>query len=343
MFAYTIQVARSGVRATLPLLHRRYATAQSVSSLLLVEHKDNNIASSTFNTLTAASKLGGSITALVAGENPEQVATTIAKFPGVSKVLTAKDKAYEHGISEVYAPLVVAAQKTHNFTHLLASNSAFGKNILPRVAALLDVAQISDIIGIEGTDTFIRPIYAGNAIAKVKSNDSVKVVTVRSTAFPAAKEGDNSAPTEPAPESEKSSLTEWVGEELQKSDRPELGSASRVVSGGRALKSRENFDKLMFSLADALGAAVGASRAAVDSGYCDNALQVGQTGKVVAPDLYLAVGISGAIQHIAGMKDSKVIAAINNDAEAPILQIADFGLIADLFTAVPELTEKLKK
>ncbi|CAG8442911.1 4685_t:CDS:2 [Ambispora gerdemannii] len=327
-------------------ISRRYAATsaiQEISTLLLVEHKDNALAVSTLNALTAAKKLGGSVTALIAGENPDSIAKTVSKLDGVSKVLVAKDKVYEHGLPEVYAPLLTTAQKKLNFTHLVASHSAFGKNILPRVAALLDVAQISDVIDIESPEIFVRPIYAGNAIAKVKSIDPVKVLTIRSTTFPPATTVDAEVSRESAPDAEKPTLAEWVGEEIQKSDRPELGSAKKVVSGGRALKSRENFDKLVYSLADALDAGVGGSRAAVDSGYCDNALQVGQTGKVVAPEFYLAVGISGAIQHVAGMKDSKVIASINNDPDAPIFQISDFGLVADLFTAVPELTEKLKK
>ncbi|CAJ0642491.1 12764_t:CDS:2 [Entrophospora sp. SA101] len=328
------------------LLIRGYAAAQDISTLLLVEHKNKKISPSTLNALTAANKLGGSVTALVAGEDPTTVASQVAGLQGISKILVAKDKAYEHGIAEVYAPLLVNAQKNLKFTHLITSHSAFGKNIFPRVAAILDVAQISDIIDIQGSDVFVRPIYAGNAIATVKSKDPIKILTVRGTAFPPATAGSTDASsvvTEAAPEAEKPTLTEWISEQIQKSDRPELDSATKVVSGGRALKSRENFDKLVYNLADALGAAVGGSRAAVDSGYCDNALQVGQTGKVVAPDFYLAVGISGAIQHIAGMKDSKIIAAINTDPEAPIFQIADLGLVADLFTAVPDLTEKLKK
>nr|CAG8563908.1 2442_t:CDS:2 [Entrophospora candida] len=312
---------------------RGYAAAQDISTLLLVEHKNKKISPSTLNALTAANKLGGSVTALVAGEDPTTVASQVAGLQGISKILVAKDKAYEHGIAEVYAPLLVNAQKNLKFTHLITSHSAFGKNIFPRVAAILDVAQISDIIDIQGSDVFVRPIYAGNAIATVKSKDPIKILTVRGTAFPPATAGSTDASsvvTEAAPEAEKPTLTEWISEQIQKSDRPELDSATKVVSGGRALKSRENFDKLVYNLADALGAAgmeiffvrfkVGGSRAAVDSGYCDNALQVGQTGKVVAPDFYLAVGISGAIQHIAGMKDSKIIAAINTDPEAPIFQ-----------------------
>ncbi|KAF0510815.1 electron transfer flavo protein, alpha subunit [Gigaspora margarita] len=341
-------VLRTSSKNTLTALRssffiRGYASAQNISTLLLVERNGNSIASSTFNSLTAAAKLGGDVTALVAGEEPDTVASEISKVTGISKVLVAKDKLYEHGLAEVYAPLLVAAQKKFNFTHLVAPHSAFGKNVMPRVAALLDVAQISDITDIESPEIFVRPIYAGNAISKVKSNDPTKIITVRGTAFPPSTATGNSAAIEAAPDAEKPTITEWISEDLQKSDRPELGAATRVVSGGRALKNRENFDKLVYGLADALGAAVGGSRAAVDSGYCDNALQVGQTGKVVAPELYVAVGISGAIQHIAGMKDSKSIVAINTDSEAPIFQLADYGLVADLFKAVPELTEKLKK
>ncbi|CAG8599701.1 8552_t:CDS:2 [Acaulospora morrowiae] len=340
----TVRVIKKNASLTLRsnIFIRGYATSQDISTLLLVEHKDNTVSTSTLNALTAANKLGGSVTALVAGENPDPVVAKLSKFKGVSKVLIAKDKLYEHGLSEIYAPLLVNTQKKLNFTHLVAPHSVFGKNIMPRVAALLDVSQVSDVIDIESSEIFVRPIYAGNAITKVKSKDPIKVITIRGTAFPPAEVCEIEASHEPAPEAEKPVLSEWISEELQKSDRPELESATRVVSGGRALKSRENFDKLIVNLADALGAAVGASRAAVDSGYCDNSLQVGQTGKVVAPELYLAVGISGAIQHIAGMKDSKVIAAINSDPDAPIFQLSDYCLVADLFKAVPELTDKLK-
>jgi electron transfer flavoprotein alpha subunit len=226
---------------------------------------------------------------------------------------------------------------------VIAAHTAFGKNLMPRVAALLDVQQISDATAIEDDKTFVRPIYAGNAIATVESSDPIKVVTIRGTAFPAAPVASGSAAIEEGVDPKVECPTEWVSEDLAKSDRPDLGTASRVVSGGRGLKSKEEFDRIMLPLADSLGAAVGASRAAVDSGYADNSLQVGQTGKVVAPQLYMAVGISGAIQHLAGMKDSKVIAAINKDADAPIFQVADVGLVGDLFDKVPELTEKLKK
>ncbi|KAK3809513.1 MAG: hypothetical protein J3Q66DRAFT_354100 [Benniella sp.] len=329
-------------RTALPALSlaRGYASAGNVSTLLLVEHKDNKVAPSTLNALTAASKLGGSVTALVAGNAPDTVASEVAKLAGVSKVLVAKDAAFTHALPEAHASLLVEAQKKLGFTHLIASHSAFGKNIMPRAAALMDVAQISDITGIESADTFVRPIYAGNAIATVQSTDSIKVITVRGTAFPAAGSQDAAASSEDAPAAAEKNLSEFVSETMQKSDRPELDSATRVISGGRGMKSGENFG-MLYELADKIGAAVGASRAAVDAGFVDNSLQIGQTGKIVAPELYVAVGISGAIQHLAGMKDSKTIVAINKDPEAPIFQVADYGLVADLFTAVPELTKKL--
>lgn len=251
--------------------------------------------------------------------------------------------AITQGLPENYAPLLVENIKKGGYTHVIAGNTAFGKNVMPRVAALLDSQQISDITAIENDKTFVRPIYAGNAIATVESSDPIKVITVRGTAFPAAAVAGGSAAVEEGADPKVESATTWVSEDLAKSDRPDLATASKVVSGGRGLKSKEDFDKVMLPLADSLGAAVGASRAAVDSGYADNSLQVGQTGKVVAPQLYMAVGISGAIQHLAGMKDSKVIAAINKDADAPIFQVADVGLVGDLFEKVPELTEKLKK
>ena len=247
------------------------------------------------------------------------------------------------GLPENYAPLLVENINKGGYTHVIAGHTAFGKNLLPRVAALLDSQQIPDVTAIEDDKTFVRPIYAGNAIATVESSDAIKVLTIRGTAFPAAPVASGAAPVEAGVDPKAPSATEWVSEDLAKSDRPDLATASRVVSGGRGLKSKDDFDRVMLPLADALGAAVGASRAAVDSGYADNSLQVGQTGKVVAPQLYMAVGISGAIQHLAGMKDSKVIAAINKDADAPIFQVADVGLVGDLFDKVPELTEKLSK
>ncbi|KAF9327359.1 hypothetical protein BG006_009314 [Podila minutissima] len=321
-------------------LARGYATSGNVSTLLLVEHKDNKVAASTLNALTAASHLGGSVTALVAGGAPEAVVGEVSKLAGVSKVLVAKDAAFTHALPETVSTLLVETQKKHGFTHLVAAHSAFGKNVMPRAAALLDVAQVSDITGINGADTFVRPIYAGNAIATVKSNDAIKIITVRGTAFPAAGHADAAAPTEAAPSVSVSASSEFVSEHMQKSDRPELDSATRVIAGGRGMKNGENF-QLLYDMADKIGAAVGASRAAVDAGYVDNSLQIGQTGKIVAPELYIAVGISGAIQHLAGMKDSKTIVAINKDPEAPIFQVADYGLVADLFVAVPELTKKL--
>lgn len=308
----------------------------------MTEWRGSDIAGSTLVALGAANELGHPVTALVAGGNPDAVAKAMAKYEGVKQVLVAKNEAYDHQLAEVVAPLVVEVQKKHGFSHIIAAHTANGKNIMPRVAALLDVAQISDVMEIESDDTFVRPIYAGNAIATVKSKDAVKVLTVRGTAFTAASEGSEVASSEAAPEAATESPSSWVGEELTKSDRPELNAASKVVSGGRGLKNKENFEKIMFPLADAFGAAVGASRAAVDAGYADNSLQVGQTGKIIAPELYVAVGISGAIQHLAGMRDSKTIVSINKDAEAPIYQVADYNLVQDLFTAAPELEEKVK-
>ncbi|KAI9022830.1 hypothetical protein CLU79DRAFT_750971 [Phycomyces nitens] len=333
--------ARIATQARPLFAQRFYATGAGASTLLLVEHKDGLIGGATLNALSAAAKLGGPVTALVAGDAPEEVAKQVAKYAGVSKVLTATGAAYANGLPESFAPLLVEVQKANGFTHLVTGHTAFGKNIFPRAAAILDVAPISDITGVESDNTFVRPIYAGNAIATVQSSDAIKFITVRGTAFAAA-EANNAAEAaiEAAPAAQTSDVTQWIGESIQKSDRPDLGSASRVISGGRGMKNGENF-QLLYSLADKIGAAVGASRAAVDAGFVDNSLQVGQTGKIVAPELYIAVGISGAIQHLAGMKDSKTIVAINKDADAPIFQVADYGLVEDLFKAVPELTEKL--
>jgi electron transfer flavoprotein alpha subunit len=309
-----------------------------MSILILADHDDGQLAPATLNTVTAATQIGGDIHILVAGDASGEVAKSAAAIAGVSKVLTADDTTLAHGIAENVAPLILSMAS--DYSHLMAPATTTGKNIMPRVAALLDVMQISDIIKVESPDSFQRPIYAGNAIATVTSNESVKVVTVRSTAFePAAAEG-GSAGIEAAGASADAGLSSYVKSELSSSERPELTSAPIVISGGRGMQDGSNF-AMLEKVADKLGAAVGASRAAVDAGFVPNDYQVGQTGKVVAPDLYVAVGISGAIQHLAGMKDSKVIVAINKDEEAPIFQVADFGLVADLFDAVPELETKL--
>ncbi|XP_037079748.1 electron transfer flavoprotein subunit alpha, mitochondrial-like [Pollicipes pollicipes] len=311
------------------------------STLVVAEHADNKLNAITLSAITAAKEIGHEITCIVAGANCKNVAAEVAKVGGVSKLLVAESEALEGALAERVAPILLAAHKQFNFSHIVAGATAFGKSVLPRVAAKLDVSPISDIIGIKGADTFVRTIYAGNAIMTLKSTDPVKVVTVRGTNFePAAAEGGGAA-EEPAPAAEHdAAASQYVGQELSKSDRPELTSAGNVVSGGRGLKSGENFE-LLYKMADKLNAAVGASRAAVDAGFVPNDMQVGQTGKIIAPDLYIAVGISGAIQHLAGMKDSKTIVAINKDPEAPIFQVADLGLVADLFKAVPEMTEKL--
>ena len=308
--------------------------------LLIAEHDNAGLKSATGNALSAAQKIGGDIVILVAGHQCQGAAEAAAKLDGVSKVLIADAAHYAHGLGENLASLIVGLASS--YTHLVAPATTSGKNVMPRVAALLDVAQISDVIAVESPDTFVRPIYAGNALATVQSKDAVKVLTVRMSAFPNAASGAGNAATENIAPAADTGLSEFVGQELTKSERPELGAARIVISGGRGLQNGENF-KMLEKLADKMGAALGASRAAVDSGYVPNDYQVGQTGKVVAPDLYIAVGISGAIQHLAGMKDSKVIVAINKDAEAPIFQVADYGLVADLFQAIPELTAELDK
>ncbi|KAL7273226.1 Electron transfer flavoprotein alpha-subunit [Rhizina undulata] len=325
-----------------PLSPRYILTSRLLSTLAIVEHREGKVSASSLPTITAAAKLGGSVTAFVAGSDAKNIAEQTAKLNGVTKVLTVANGAYDRGMPENMAPLLVENIKQGGFTHIVCAHSAFGKNLMPRVAALLDIQQVSDVTEIKDDSTFVRPIYAGNAIATVKSTDPTKILTVRGTAFAPAEATGNAAPIEEAPvDPNAPMLVEWVSENLAKSERPDLATATKVVSGGRGLKDKENFEKFMPPLADALGAAIGASRAAVDAGFADNSLQVGQTGKVVAPQLYLAVGISGAIQHLAGMKDSKVIAAINKDADAPIFQVADVGLVADLFQAVPEMVEKL--
>ena len=306
--------------------------------LILADHTNDALSDAVAKTVTAAQKISGDIDILVAGENAGAAAEAASKIAGIRKVLHADNAAYAKLLAEPLARLVVSL--AGDYDALLAPATANGKNIMPRVAALLDVMQISDVIEIESADTFVRPIYAGNAIATVKSNDPKKVMTVRTATFKAA-EAAGSAPVETIDAAEDPGLSSFVSEELTKSDRPELTAAKVIISGGRALGSHENFEKLIYPIADKLGAAIGASRAAVDAGYMPNDTQVGQTGKVVAPELYIAVGISGAIQHLAGMKDSKVIVAINKDEEAPIFQIADYGLVADLFKALPELEAAL--
>jgi electron transfer flavoprotein alpha subunit len=308
-----------------------------MAALVIAEHDKSHLRGGTANAVSAAHKMAGDVHVLVAGSGSRAAADAAAKLAGVTKVLHVDAAHYDGGLAENYAALVVGLAK--GYTHIVASASAFGKNFMPRVAALLDVAQISEISAVESVDTFVRPIYAGNAFATVQSSDAIKVVTVRATGFdPAAATG--SAAVEAAAAGPDKQQSKMLSQELTKSARPELGGARRVVSGGRGLASGENF-KLVEALADKLGAALGASRAAVDSGYCPNDYQVGQTGKIVAPELYIAVGISGAIQHLAGMKDSKVIVAINKDPEAPIFQVADYGLVGDLFQVVPELTQKI--
>ena len=308
--------------------------------LVIAEHDNAALKPATLHAVAAASRLGADIHVLVAGKGAQPVADAAAKVAGVTKVLLADDAAYEHALPETLAPLVAGIAK--GYSHVLAAATSAGKNVAPRIAALLDVAAISDITAVIDEATFERPIYAGNAIATVKSSDAIKVVTVRATAFDAAAAEGGSASVETVAGAGNAGLSKFVGQELTKSERPELTQARVVVSGGRGMQSGENF-KLLEALADKLGAAVGASRAAVDAGFVPNDYQVGQTGKIVAPELYIAIGISGAIQHLAGMKDSKVIVAINKDEEAPIFQVADYGLVADLFKAVPELTDALSK
>ena len=309
-----------------------------MSILIVAEHDNAGLKSATLNTVTAAGQLGGDIAILVVGEGCAAAAQAAAKVAGVTKVLCADSAEYGHDLAENLAPLI--AKLAAGYSHVLAPATTFGKNVMPRAAALLDVQQISDISGIESPDTFVRPIYAGNAMATVQSTDAIKVLTVRTTAFDAAAAEGGSAPVEAVEATGDSGLASFLGQELTKSERPELTTAGIVISGGRGMQSSENF-AMIERIADKLGAAVGASRAAVDAGYVPNDYQVGQTGKVVAPDLYIAIGISGAIQHLAGMKDSKVIVAINKDEEAPIFQVADYGLVADLFQALPELEKAL--
>ena len=310
-------------------------------TLLLAEHDNSAVKDATNKALTAAKQLGGEVHVLVAGQNCKAVAEAAAKLDGVGKVLVADAPGYAHMLAEPTGALIVALAPPYDT--LMAPATTTGKNIMPRVAALLDVMQISDVTKVVAPDTFERPIYAGNAVQTVRSAEKKRVITVRTAAFQATGAGGASAPIEPAATVADPELSGFVGEELSKSERPELTSAKIIISGGRAMQNRENFTKYIEPVADKLGAAIGASRAAVDAGYAPNDWQVGQTGKVVAPDLYIAVGISGAIQHLAGMKDSKVIVAINKDEEAPIFQVADYGLVADLYQALPELAAELDK
>ncbi|MGF6525924.1 electron transfer flavoprotein subunit alpha/FixB family protein [Variovorax sp. PvP013] len=307
--------------------------------LVIAEHDHASVKPATLNTVTAALAIGGDVHVLVAGANAAEAGAAAAQIAGVAKVIVADGASLTEGLAENVAAQVLAIAS--NYSHILFPSTAAGKNVAPRVAAKLDVAQISDITKVDGPDTFERPIYAGNAIATVQSTDAIKVVTVRTTGFDAAASSGGSATIENAEAVADSGKSSFVGREVTKSDRPELTAAKIIVSGGRALGSAEKFTEVMTPLADKLNAGLGASRAAVDAGYAPNDWQVGQTGKIVAPQLYIAAGISGAIQHLAGMKDSKVIVAINKDEEAPIFSVADYGLVADLFTAVPELVEKL--
>ena len=308
--------------------------------LVLAEHDNKSVKKATLNAVAAAQKIGGDIHVLVAGHQAGEAAKAACAVSGVEKVLHADVAQLADFLAENVSSLIVSIGK--NYSHILAPSTSNGKNIMPRVAALLDVQQISDIVAVEAPDTFVRPIYAGNALATVKSKDPIKVITVRTTGFDAAGLGNNS-PLENLAAPADSGLSAFVSREVSKSERPELTSAKIIVSGGRGMASGENFTKVLEPLADQLGAALGASRAAVDAGFVPNDWQVGQTGKIVAPDLYVAVGISGAIQHLAGMKDSRVIVAINKDEEAPIFQVADYGVVGDLFQIVPTLVEELKR
>tara|TARA_Y100000996_G_scaffold8929_1_gene7402 strand:+ start:427 stop:1356 length:930 start_codon:yes stop_codon:yes gene_type:complete len=309
-----------------------------MSILVIAEHDNVSLKGSTLNTITAANSLSGDVTVLIAGLNISDAVSEAQSLDGVAKILKCDNETYANSIAEDLSSLILS--NCSGYTHILAPATTFGKNLMPRISAKLDSQQVSDIISVESDDTFKRPIYAGSCIATVKSNDSVKVITVRSTAFDAATKNNSGIEVIDITDEESSGISKFVGEELAQSDRPELTAANIVISGGRGMQSGDNFH-LLDSIADKLGAAVGASRAAVDAGFVPNDYQVGQTGKIVAPDLYIAVGISGAIQHLAGMKDSKVIVAINKDEDAPIFQVADYGLVADLFSALPELDSAL--
>ncbi len=312
-----------------------------MTSLVMAEHDHKSVKKATLNAVAAAQKIGGDIEVLVAGHQAGEAAKAAAKIPGIKRVLHADAPHLADFLAENVAAVVVSISK--NYSHVLAPSTSNGKNIMPRVAALLDVQQISDIVAVEAPDTFVRPIYAGNALATVKSKDAIKIITVRTTGFDAGSATGGSASIETVQVPADQNISSFVSREVSKSERPELTSAKIIVSGGRGMASGENFTKVLEPLADKLGAALGASRAAVDAGFVPNDWQVGQTGKIVAPDLYFAVGISGAIQHLAGMKDSRVIVAINKDEEAPIFQVADYGVVGDLFQIVPTLVEELKR
>ena len=311
-----------------------------MSVLLIAEHNNSNLKVFTLNAISAASKIDADVHVLVAGNKCENVAKELSAVPLVKKVLYSDSRDYEHYLAENLSPLIV--KLSERYTHIISSANTFGKNFMPRVAALLDISQVSDIIKINSPDTFVRPIYAGNAFATVKSNDKKKCITIRPTSFDPAPTSGGSAPIEKIDAVDVPNISKFIKREESKSERPELGTARVVISGGRGMQSGENF-KLINAIADKLNAAIGASRAAVDAGYISNDHQVGQTGKVVVPDLYIAVGISGAIQHLAGMKESKIIVAINKDEEAPIFNVADYGLCADLFEALPQLSAELDK
>lgn len=318
------------------------SSLKRLETLAFIESANGNITPSSLSAITAAQAFGKPVTAVIAGPEGEKSASSASQIDGISKVLLAKDGRYNHYLAEELVPMLKDIVETRKFTHVVTPASAVGKSFLPRLGALLDVQPVSDVIKVLSDDTFIRPIYAGNALATIKSNDPIKLVSIRASAFSPAKIAAGNVPVEEIETSNDSqNRTEFVSEQLISSERPELGSATKVVAGGRGLKNKETFDSLMEPLASKLNAAIGASRAAVDAGFCDNSLQVGQTGKIVAPELYVAVGVSGAIQHLAGMKDSKTIVAINKDPEAPIFNIADFALVSDLTEAVPELSSKL--
>lgn len=310
------------------------------STLLIAEHNEDALNPITLNAVTAAAKMGGDVTGLVVGANCSKIAEELSKVNGVSKVLLAENESYKGSMPETLTPIITGIQQQLGFSHIIAGASAFGKGLLPRIAAKLDVEPISDIIEVQSDNTFVRTIYAGNALQTVKSSSDVKIITVRGTSFDAADASGGAGQVESIAHVDASDLSKWISAELTKSDRPELTAARVVISGGRGMKNGDNF-KLLYSLADKLNAAVGASRAAVDAGFVPNDMQVGQTGKIVAPELYIAIGISGAIQHLAGMKDSKTIVAINKDPDAPIFQVSDFGLVEDLFKAVPDMTGSL--